>query len=117
MNLFFCEDETIGNKETLTEKINEHVQNFVNKKFIPYKFPTKIKGRFVKLLIPQNAVAGGESTIQIKNETVGVKIPEKFKPFQYHKLEIIDTLQGSINAKDDKEDMVDREDKVLFIPS
>ena len=43
MNLFFCEDEEIDNKETLGNKINEYVQNFVNNKFIPYKFPTKIK--------------------------------------------------------------------------
>ena len=108
MNLFFCEDEEIDNKETLGNKINEHVQNFVNNKFIPYKFPTKIKksktmgGWVVEFLIPQNAVAGSITTIKIKNETIGVQIPKNFKPYQYHKMLIEDTLQGSINAKEDK---------------
>ena len=126
MNLFFCEDESISNKETLGDKINEHVQNFVNKKFIPYEFPTKIKksktmgGWVVEFLIPQNAVAGSTSTIKIKNETVGVKIPENFKPYQYHKMLIEDTLQGSINAKTkdgNNYKMKEKIEKVGFIPS
>jgi len=123
MNLFFCEDESISNKETLGDKINEHVQNFVNKKFIPYEFPTKIKksktmgGWVVEFLIPQNAVAGSISTIKIKNETVGVRIPENFKPYQYHKMLIEDTLQGSINAKEDRKKMEEKIEKVAFIPS
>ena len=120
MNLFFCEDESISNKETLGDKINEHVQNFVNKKFIPYEFPTKIKkskGKwFVEFLIPQNAVAESVSTIQINNETVGVMIPKNFKPYQYLKIKIDNKLQGSINAKD-KRRMKEVKDKVLFIPS
>ena len=123
MNLFFCEDESISNKETLGGKINEHVQNFVNKKFIPYEFPNKIKksktmgGWVVEFLIPQNAVAGSISTIKIKNETVGVRIPENFKPYQYHKMLIEDTLQGSINAKEDRKKMEEKIEKVAFIPS
>ena len=126
MNLFFCEDESISNKETLGDKINEHVQNFVNKKFIPYEFPTKIKksktmrGWVVEFLIPQNAVAGSTSTIKIKKETVGVKIPENFKPYQYHKMLIEDTLQGSINAKTkdgNNYKMKEKIEKVGFIPS
>ena len=123
MNLFFCEDEEIDNKETLGNKINEYVQNFVNNKFIPYKFPTKIKksktkgGWVVEFLIPQNAVAGSITTIKIKNETVGVRIPKKFKPYQYHKMLIEDTLQGSINAKEDKKKMEEKIEKVAFIPS
>ena len=126
MNLFFCEDESISNKETLGDKINEHVQNFVNKKFIPYEFPTKLKksktmgGWVVEFLIPQNAVAGSTSTIKIKNETVGVKIPENFKPYQYHKMLIEDTLQGSINAKTkdgNNYKMKEKIEKVGFIPS
>jgi len=123
MNLFFCEDESISNKETLVNKINEHVQNFVNKKFIPYEFPTKIKksktmdGWVVEFLIPQNAVAGSITTIKIKNETIGVKIPKNFKPYQYHKMLIEDTLQGSINAKEDKKKMEEKIEKVGFIPS
>ena len=123
MNLFFCEDESISNKETLGDKINEHVQNFVNKKFIPDEFPTKIKksktmgGWVVEFLIPQNAVAGSISTIKIKNETVGVRIPENFKPHQYHKMLIEDTLQGSINAKEDRKKMEEKIEKVAFIPS
>tara|TARA_B100000900_G_scaffold126708_2_gene107038 strand:- start:26431 stop:28284 length:1854 start_codon:yes stop_codon:yes gene_type:complete len=123
MNLFFCEDESIDNKETLMNKINEHVQNFVNNKFIPYKFPTKIKksktmdGWVVEFLIPQNAVAGSITTIKIKNETVGVRIPKNFKPYQYHKMLIEDTLQGSINAKEDKKKMEEKIEKVGFIPS
>tara|TARA_B000000475_G_scaffold271392_1_gene269128 strand:- start:9473 stop:11335 length:1863 start_codon:yes stop_codon:yes gene_type:complete len=121
MNLFFCEDEEIDNKETIGDKINEHVQNFVNKKFIPYEFPTKIinsgNSWFVEFLIPQNAVAGSTSTIQINNETVGVDIPDKFKPYQYHKIEIKDTLQGSINAKRKRIEMEEKIEKVLFIPS
>ena len=123
MNLFFCEDESISNKETLGNKINEHVKNFVNKKFIPYEFPTKIKksktmgGWVIKFLIPQNAVAESISTIKIKNETVGVRIPENFKPYQYHKMLIEDTLQGSINAKEDKKEITEKIKKVLFIPS
>ena len=122
MNLFFCEDESISNKETLVDKINEHVQNFVNKKFIPYKFPTKIKksgamGSWsVEFLIPQNAVAESVSTIQIKDETVGVMIPKNFKPYQYLKIKIDNNLQGSINAKE-KRRMKEVKDKVLFIPS
>jgi len=123
MNLFFCEDESISNKETLGDKINEHVQNFVNKKFIPDEFPTKIKksktlgGWVVEFLIPQNAVAGSISTIKIKNETVGVRIPENFKPYQYHKMLIEDTLQGSINAKEERTEMKEKIEKVAFIPS
>tara|TARA_Y100000022_G_scaffold38218_1_gene31259 strand:- start:17535 stop:19295 length:1761 start_codon:yes stop_codon:yes gene_type:complete len=123
MNLFFCEDEEIDNKESLGNKINEHVQNFVNNKFIPYKFPTKIKkskkmgGWVVEFLIPQNAVAGSITTIKIKNETIGVKIPKNFKPYQYHKMLIEDTLQGSINAKEDKKKMEEKIEKVAFIPS
>ena len=123
MNLFFCEDEKIDNKETIVDKINEHVQNFVNNKFIPYKFPTKIKeskkmgGWVVEFLIPQNAVAGSITTIKIKNETIGVKIPKNFKPYQYHKMLIEDTLQGSINAKEDKKKMEEKIEKVGFIPS
>jgi len=129
MNLFFCEDESISNKETLGDKINEHVQNFVNKKFIPYEFPTKIKksktmrGWVVEFLIPQNAVAGSTSTIKIKKETVGVKIPENFKPYQYHKMLIEDTLQGSINAKTKDgnnykmKEKIEKIEKVGFIPS
>lgn len=123
MNLFFCEDESISNKETLGNKINEHVQNFVNKKFIPYEFPTKIKksktmgGWVIEFLIPQNAVAGSISTIKIKNETVGVRIPKNFKPYQYHKMLIEDTLQGSINAKGDKKKMEEKIKKIAFIPS
>jgi len=123
MNLFFCEDESISNKETLTGKINEHVQNFVNNKFIPYKFPTRIKtsktmgGWVIEFLIPQNAVAGSTTTIKMKNETVGVKIPKDFKPYQYHKMLIEDILQGSINAKEDKKPMKEKIEKVAFIPS
>jgi hypothetical protein len=48
---------------------------------------------------------------------VGVDIPDKFKPYQYHKREIKDTLQGSINAKRNKTEMEDKIEKVLFIPS
>ena len=41
---------------------------------------------------------------------------KKFKPYQYHKMLIEDTLQGSINAKEDKK-MEEKIEKVAFIPS
>lgn len=119
MNLFFCEDESISNKETLGDKINEHVQNFVNKKFIPYEFPTKIgktmDGWVVESLIPKNAVAGSISTIKIKNETVGVRIPKNFKPYEYLKMKIDNAIPGSINVK--PKTITEKIKKVLFIPS
>ena len=113
-DFYFC-----SKTKLIESEIEEYINNFVKKIFVPKERPKKIvmeDNKFkVKFVIPEKATPGMISSLSIKGKTLDVKIPKNFKTYEYYTTEIDNKLGKELNANPKR--MEEKEKDILFTPS